>query len=431
MWPSLHPTVARPPFTLLECGCDDWYVREEIATPIPPHHRWSDPLSLFTYGYILKGLTAVSLQLNKHDKSLGSWEVCGQQFDGSHGREAVNSHWSKSGEKPTSLLEIKANLIIQVTWDGPDDIQNPRNWPLAKRWTTTLTVACFTLLSPLTSTMISPAINAIAIDLHDNNAVHLELTLSIFLLGLGFGPLILSPISEMYGRLPVLILGNLFFIVWNTASGFVQTTGQLMAFRLLAGLGASAPLAIGGGLLSDLWEPERRAHALAMYTSGPLLGPALGPIIGAYVTQHVSWRWVFWVISIASVGFQIIALLFLKESYPPRLLYNKAEMLREETGNQALHTQYEEPDRTLSNLLKLNLIRPVKLISTQIIIQILSFFMALLYGIMYLLLFNFPILWTDRYHESVGIGSLNYISTGLGFVVGSQGEQHSLLTLAH
>lgn len=279
--------------------------------------------------------------------------------------------------------------------------------------------------------MISPAINAIAIDLHDNNAVHLELTLSIFLLGLGFGPLILSPISEMYGRLPVLILGNLFFIVWNTASGFVQTTGQLMAFRLLAGLGASAPLAIGGGLLSDLWEPERRAHALAMYTSGPLLGPALGPIIGAYVTQHVSWRWVFWVISIASVGFQIIALLFLKESYPPRLLYNKAEMLREETGNQALHTQYAEPDRTLSNLLKLNLIRPVKLISTQIIIQILSFFMALLYGIMYLLLFNFPILWTDRYHESVGIGSLNYISTGLGFVVGSQGEQHSLLTLAH
>jgi multidrug resistance protein len=276
--------------------------------------------------------------------------------------------------------------------------------------------------------MISPAVDAIGADLHDSNAVHLELTLSIFLLGLGFGPLVLSPISEMYGRLPVLILGNLFFIVWNTASGFVHTTGQLMAFRLLAGLGASAPLSIGGGLLSDLWEAERRAQALAMYTSGPLLGPALGPIVGAYVAQRVSWRWVFWVISIASGCFQVIALLFLSESYPPRLLYMKAERLRRETVNQALHTQYEEPDRTLPKLLKINLMRPVKLISTQIIIQILSLLMALLYGIMYLLLFNFPLLWTDLYHESVSIGSLNYISTGLGFVIGSQGQQCGLIS---
>jgi multidrug resistance protein len=322
----------------------------------------------------------------------------------------------------------EVNLELQVTWEGPNDVQNPRNWSLRKRWTTTLTIACFTLLSPLTSTMISPAVNAIGTDLHDGNAVHLELTLSIFLLGLGFGPLVLSPISEMHGRLPVLIVGNLFFIVWNTASGFVHTTGQLMAFRLLAGLGASAPLAIGGGLLSDLWEPERRGQALAMYTSGPLLGPALGPIIGAYVTQRVSWRWVFWVISIASGCFQAIALLFLTESYPPKLLSNKAKRLRIETGNQALHTQYEEPDRTLPKLLKTNLVRPVKLLSTQVIIQILSLLMALSYGIMYIVLFTFPTLWTGPYHEAVGVSSLNYISIGLGFVVGSQGSSHGCLS---
>jgi multidrug resistance protein len=273
--------------------------------------------------------------------------------------------------------------------------------------------------------MLSPAINAIGADLHDGNAVHLELTLSIFLLGLGFGPLLLSPLSEIHGRVPVLITGNLFFIVWNTASGFVHTAGQLMAFRLLAGIGASAPLAIGGGLLSDLWEPERRGQALAMYTSGPLLGPAVGPIIGAYVAQGTSWRWIFWVVSIASGGFQLLALLFLKESYPPKLLADKAEKLRKETGNPALYTQYEEPDRTLAKLLKTNLIRPVKLLSTQVIIMILSLLMSSLYGIMYLLLFTFPILWTDRYHESVATGSLNYISTGLGFVVGSQGQHSS------
>jgi multidrug resistance protein len=270
--------------------------------------------------------------------------------------------------------------------------------------------------------MISPAVDAISSDLHDSNAFHLEVTLSIFLLGIGFGPLLLSPLSEIHGRLPLLLIGNLFFIVWNTASGFVHTTGQLMAFRLLAGIGASAPLAVGGGLLSDLWEPERRGQALAMYTSGPLLGPALGPIIGAYLTRYTTWRWVFWAVSIASGCFQAIAIVFLRETYPPKLLSNKAHRLRKRTGNLALHTQYEDPDRTLVKLLKINLVRPVRMISTQVIIQVLCLLLALLYGIMYIVLLTFPLLWTDRYHESVSTGSLNYISTGLGFVVGSQGQ---------
>jgi multidrug resistance protein len=273
--------------------------------------------------------------------------------------------------------------------------------------------------------MIAPAVNTIGADLHDDAPVRLESTLSIFLLGLGFGPLVLSPISEMHGRLPVLIVGNIFFVIWNTASGFVHTTGQLMAFRLLAGVGASAPSAIAGGLLSDLWEPERRGQAMAMYTSGPLLGPALGPILGAYVTQHVSWRWIFWVVSIVSACFQVIALLFFNECYPPKLLLDKSKKLRKETGNQALHTQNEEPNRTLFKLLKMNLIRPVKLLSSQTIIQILSLLMAHIYGVMYVQLFTFPLLWTGRYNQSVGIGSLNYISTGLGFILGSQGRLYN------
>ena len=99
--------------------------------------------------------------------------------------------------------------------------------------------------------------------------------------------------------------------------------------------------------------------------------------------------------------------------------------LRKETGNESLHTEYEDPDRTFLRLLKMNLIRPVRMISTQIIIQILSVYMALLYGIMYLVLFTFPLLWTNTYHQSVSMGSLNYISTGIGFTIGAQGQYPS------
>lgn len=120
----------------------------------------------------------------------------------------------------------------------------------------TLTVSCFTFLSPLSGTMLSPAIGAISHELGIRSSIEGYIVQSIFLLGVGFGPLVLGPISEVKGRVPVLILGNLFFLIWNTGCGFAHTKAQLIAFRFLSGIGASAPLAIGGGVISDLWKPE-------------------------------------------------------------------------------------------------------------------------------------------------------------------------------
>ncbi|KAI5114634.1 hypothetical protein M0805_007192, partial [Coniferiporia weirii] len=73
----------------------------------------------------------------------------------------------------------------------------------------------------------------------------------IFILGYAFGRLVLGPLSEVYGRSRVIQLAN----VWNLACGDAQTTGELIAFLLPAGLGGSAPLAIGGAVLGDCWRP--------------------------------------------------------------------------------------------------------------------------------------------------------------------------------
>ncbi|KAF7932471.1 uncharacterized protein EAE98_003770 [Botrytis deweyae] len=316
-----------------------------------------------------------------------------------------------------NLADCKETNI--VTWDGPTDPQNPKNWTTRRKWRMTLIVSCFAFLSPLTGTMIAPSTKYIASSLHAKDFFSIDLVSSIFLLGIGFGPLLLSPISEIYGRVPILLLGNIFFILWNTVCGFSRNVGELIAFRLLTGFGGSAPLAVGGGLVSDLWLPEQRGQALAIYTAGPLLGPAIGPIIGGYITEDASWRWIFWVVSIASAFIEILALCFLAETYPPSILSQKAKRLRKETGNSNLRTEYDDPDRTLWKLLKTNMIRPFKM-STQIIIQFLSVYMAVLYGIMFLVLYTFPLLWQNYYHESTGTGSLNYIATGIGFTLGAQ-----------
>jgi MFS family permease len=94
--------------------------------------------------------------------------------------------------------------------------------------------------------MIAPALTSISAEFGITNEVEAQLTLSIFVLAYAIGPLFLGPLSEIYGRVIVLQLSNLFYLAWNLGCGFAQTSGQLMAFRFFSGLGGSAPLAIGG-----------------------------------------------------------------------------------------------------------------------------------------------------------------------------------------
>ncbi|KAF2856522.1 MFS general substrate transporter [Plenodomus tracheiphilus IPT5] len=291
---------------------------------------------------------------------------------------------------------------------------------MKRKWAATFIVSAFTLVSPVSSSMISPALTSISAEFKITNEVEAQLTLSIFVLAYAIGPLFLGPLSEIYGRVIVLQLSNLFYLAWNLGCGFAQTSGQLMAFRFLSGLGGSAPLAIGGGLLSDCFHAEQRGRAISIYSLAPLLGPAIGPIAGGYITQNTSWRWCFYATTIFTAIVQCFGFFFLQETYAPKLLQWKRDRLRKETGNMKLHTEFDSPDRTLVTTIKIALQRPFRLLGTQPIVQVLAVYMAYLYGLMYLMLSTFPLLWHDRYGMSTGTGSLNFMSMGIGFFLGTQ-----------
>ncbi|KAM0145015.1 hypothetical protein ACHAQE_003740 [Botrytis cinerea] len=307
-----------------------------------------------------------------------------------------------------------------VTWEGPNDPENPKNWKIGRKWAAVLVVSSFTFISPVSSSMVAPAITSISSDLHIESSIEQSLVLSIFVLAYAVGPLFLGPLSEMFGRVIVVQVSNLVYLFFNLGCGLAQTKGQLIAFRFLAGLGGSAPLALGGGVLSDLFTAEERGKAISIYSLAPLLGPAVGPIAGGFIAENTTWRWVFYATTIADAVIQIIGLFYLQETFPPVLLGRKKNKLIKETGNQDLHTEWDVPGRTIFKALSVSLTRPFKLLGTQVIIQVLAVYMAYLYGIMYLVLSTFPGLWEGVYNESVGMGGLNYISLGVGFFLGTQ-----------
>ncbi|KAF5506391.1 Efflux pump vrtL [Colletotrichum siamense] len=268
--------------------------------------------------------------------------------------------------------------------------------------------------------MLAPALDTLSDDLNVESDIETYLLMSIFLLAYAVGPFVLAPLSEMYGRVVVLQSANMFYLVFNTVCGFSTSKEQMLAFRFLSGLGGSAPQALGGGVLSDCFRAEERGTATAIYSLAPFLGPAVGPIAAGYLTQYMSWRWIFWTVSIADAVVQILAFLFLSETYAPKILAVKAKKLRKVTGNKNLRTEYERPDRTFGQTLAKNLVRPFRMLFTQPALQITALYRAYLYGLMYLVLASFPLVWSEQYDQEPGPASLNYISLGVGFVIGLQ-----------
>ncbi|TFK67773.1 MFS polyamine transporter [Pluteus cervinus] len=304
-----------------------------------------------------------------------------------------------------------------VDWDGPDDPENPRNWAYRQKWRATIIVSLFTFMSPVSSSMMAPATTLLGHDLNESNPLLLAMMTSIFLLG---------PLSEIYGRVIVLQCANGFYFIWNLACSFARTPTEMIVFRFLAGLGGSAPLALGGGLLGDVWHPEQRGQAIAIYSLAPLLGPVFGPVCGAWIAQKSTWRWVFWSTCILDVIVQIAGLFFLRESFAPVLLERKAKAIRTSMGPEKaaelnVHTVFDKQDnRSRSAIFARNLIRPFAMFGREPIIQLLGLYMAFIYGIFYLSLTTLPEIFQITYREPVGTAGLHYLALGIGLTGASQ-----------
>ncbi|KAJ4421534.1 hypothetical protein N0V82_003672 [Gnomoniopsis sp. IMI 355080] len=317
-----------------------------------------------------------------------------------------------------SAEEINAKL---VTWDGPTDTSNPKNWSIRKRHVACVLLSFFNVVGPLSSAIIAPALPTMEKDLHASETVGVMI-LSIYMLAFSVGPLITSPLSEMYGRIIVLQGSNAFFWVFNTACGFATTPWQMLTFRFLSGLGGCAAQSIGGAIMGDMFNPLERGKAVAIYSIAPLLGPVLGPLCGGTLTQFASWKWCFWVISILDVFVQIAGFAFLSETYAPVLLRRKKNLLVKETGNRNLVTEYDG-NLKWKALLKKNMKRPSNMLLTQPIVQIMGIYSSYAYGLAFMLSATMPMVYEGVYDQQPAIASLNYLPPTIGVIVMSQINQ--------
>ncbi|KZF18810.1 putative efflux pump antibiotic resistance protein [Xylona heveae TC161] len=312
-----------------------------------------------------------------------------------------------------------------VTWTSPDDKENPKNWSKVRKWRATVSVSGFVLMNSLSSTIIAPALPQIADSLRVTNDAEQILILSIFVLGFAFGPFLACPLSEIHGRIRIIQSWNFLYLIFNTVCGPVNSAGAMLALRFMAGFFCSASQGIGSGVLSDLFTTKERGRAIAVYSIMPLIGPVIGPVLGGVIAQHTTWRWTFYTASLLDAIILIPSFFTLEETFTPVLLRHKKRRLEKETG-QRYFTEYDHLDQAGAEVYKLAIIRPIKLLATQPIIQVMAVYNSFLYGLIYILYANFPSLWTDIYHETPEISGVNYLSLFVGSLFAAELCTHAI-----
>ena len=296
-------------------------------------------------------------------------------------------------------------------WEGPDDPEDPHNWNIWSRIYHTVIPALFAFVVTFGSSVYTPGYPEVMKEFHVSSTVAL-LGLSLYVLGLAFGPVIAAPISETLGRQAVyrvsLPLGALFTL----GAGFSQNFASFAICRFFAGTFGSPVLAVGGGSNADLWPPVHRAVATVFFLLAPFLGPALGPAVGGFASQYNGWRWTQWPILFIALPSYLFSLP-MKETYKKIILQNRAKRSGipppTKTGPKGL--------AAIKMLLVVTLARPIRMIFTEPIVGFFSLYTGFNFSVLFAFFAAFPIVFEGVYGFDSGLSGLTFLAVGLGCIL--------------
>lgn len=327
-----------------------------------------------------------------------------------------------------------------VDFDPNGDPENPQDWAASYKWGIVALLAIQAFAVTFTCISVVPVAKTIVDDLlasnpdtsppQDDTAASSAavLLVTIWELGEALGALFIAPLSELYGRAPVMNIGNLLFVACTAAGALSRSVTLLIVARALTGV-AVVTNVLNPAIIGDIFPPEQRGAAMSLVQLSPLLGGAIGPAIAGAVSQSVGWRANLWVSTVLAGGCEIVFLVLFRETYKVPILRRKAARLREETGNPDLRTEFDvvrwkhdggvgadgKHARANSNwtLVAEAVLRPFVVLKSSFVLQIMSLYSGILFSYFYTMSTSFPRLLQDVY-------GFTPAQTGLSFITFSE-----------
>ncbi len=296
-----------------------------------------------------------------------------------------------------------------------NDKDDPRNWPAYRKWliTVMLGLLCFDVAfcsSVITGAMGGPV---------ETFGVSMEvsiLAVTLFVVGFGVGPIVFSPASEEVGRQFIynstLLLGVIFIIPCAVAPNI----GTLLVCRFIDGVAFSAPMTLIGGSLSDIFLSHERGAAMAVFSAAPFAGPIVGPIVGGFVGDNAGWRWNYWVSLIFSGVIYVLVVLIIPETHHQTILKRRRNKLIKLTNDPTYKIIKDLKPRSYKKIAVDTVTRPFILL-TEIIVLLVTIYMSVIYGLLYMFFFTFPVVFNEGKGWTDSMTGLMFIGVGIGVVI--------------
>ncbi|KAL0470521.1 major facilitator superfamily domain-containing protein [Neurospora intermedia] len=373
-------------------------------------------------------MSGVSTQhdLERHPTELSRIQTQRSQHSGTVGRSGTrNTRTSRRSEKPLPPFGAGKPYPPQlpdpdeyvVEFDGPDDPLHAMNWPFKKKFWSAAMLGYTSLVAAFGSSIFSSATTSIARIYHVNQTVGI-LGVSFYVLGFAFGPTLWAPLSELKGRKLPIVIGMFGMAIFSIATATAKDLQTILITRFFGGFFGACPLAVVAAVFSDMFDNRTRGIAITLFSMTVFTGPMMAPFIGGFIsTSYLGWRWTEYIVSFMAFLAFGLDLLFMHETYPPQILVKKASELRRRTLNWGIHAKQEEIEIDFKELVSKNFSRPLRLLFGEPIVALLSIYMAFIYGILYLFLTAYPIVFQGVYHMTPGVSGLTFFGMITGQIL--------------
>ncbi len=165
------------------------------------------------------------------------------------------------------------------------------------------------MIIPLSTDLYLPAMPSMT-HTFNTSATLINMTLTLFFLFLGLGTLFCGPLSDKYGRKPVLLAGNLLYILSSFACAGSGNIYLLIIFRIFQAIGAGACIAVTMAIVKDCFYGKLRDKILALIQTVSVLAPIVAPVLGAFVLKYTTWNMLFIILAIFAIIFFILSVLY-------------------------------------------------------------------------------------------------------------------------
>lgn len=166
---------------------------------------------------------------------------------------------------------------------------------------------------PLSTDLYLPALPAI-VEAFGTDVASVQFTLSIFLFGFAAAQLVCGPLSDRFGRRPVLLGGLMLYVLASAACMMATNVDELVVARLFQATGACAGPVLGRAIVRDTYAPEEAGRVYAYLAMAMGLGPAIGPILGGYLISLFGWRASFVLLGGLGAFMLVIVFFYLSET---------------------------------------------------------------------------------------------------------------------